>query len=76
MQMLHLAASVNTTIAIRGDWAGSAYNGPGTCADAVANSTNYDCTPLLPPLLRLGLVLTVTTGAQIMINYISVYQKA
>ena len=31
----------------------TAYNDPGTCADAVANTTNYGCTPLLSLLLCL-----------------------
>jgi len=35
-------------ISICGDWAGSVFSGSygGTCADAVANSTNFDCTSL------------------------------
>jgi len=29
-------------ISVCGDWAGAVFNSGGTCADAVANSTNYD----------------------------------
>ena len=38
-------------ITICGDWAGSAYNSggfPGTCADAVADPSNYNSATVLP----------------------------
>ena len=45
-----LAQNLIFDITICGDWAGAAYESsgcPGTCSDAVANSTNFDCEPPL-----------------------------
>ena len=74
-RFLFLPVVINITIC--GDWAGSAYdNGgfPGTCADAVADPSNYDRTnfPLFPPTVP---TQTSLTEALIRINSISVYQK-
>ena len=63
-------------IAICGDWAGAVYNSGGTCADAVGNSTNYDCTSSLGDCFGPLLTPFFTTGAQTKINYVSVYQQA
>jgi hypothetical protein len=64
-------------ITICGDWAGAAYNSggfPGTCADAVADPSNYDSTT---PLSLFALVSAHSDfiDALIRVNSISVYQK-
>ena len=49
-----LAQNLIFDITICGDWAGAAYASsgcPGTCSDAVANTTNYDCKLALAVLI-------------------------
>ena len=50
-QFRPVCSSVVINTSICGDWAGPVYNNggfPGTCADAVANATNYDGMYLSP----------------------------
>ena len=73
-----LLVSVVINITICGDWAGGVYSSdgfPGTCADAVADPSNYN-SAIFTHASYLPLTRTSFTDALIRINSISVYQKS